>query len=147
MVYYRKHLTPGIVYAAIKFKRAVRFFDRNKIHLKNDMKGATTPAEFKLTDSEWTNVPILREYGMIVHHDAKHKRSGEWVLTSRGSDFINGKIALMSPINSYQGHPVGPAEAARPVTIHDFRKKIPWFESDFEFENHEKAAPQPQGLF
>lgn len=146
MVYYIKTLTPGIVYAAIKFKRAVRFYNRNSIHLKNDMKSHGTLAEFKLTDSEWTNFNVLREFGLIVHGNDKNPKSGYWLLTSRGRDFLNGAIALPYKIKSYQGHPVGPA-AQRTVTIHDYKNKISWFESDFEFENHPKGEAQTSTLW
>lgn len=81
---YTHTLTPGLVTALVKFKRATLYHGRYSIHRYKD----TDPYPFKFTSVEQGNLTMLRFLGLIAHDEAKGK--GWWLLTRRGSDFLKG---------------------------------------------------------
>lgn len=86
----RHTLSPMLVEALYKFREAVRHYGRNRIHFRDDM-GA---GPFKLSFDQINNMSKLRYHGLIVHADKDNRRSGYWVLTSRGNQFLQGEIQI-----------------------------------------------------
>lgn len=95
-------ITPGLVNALIKFRRAVITKDQNSVHLLKDMDG--TPNE--LTRHEWNNFTKLRFHGLAVRDEKAG--AGYWLLTRRGNDFLHGKLAIPAKVmtidNKVEGH-------------------------------------------
>src|SRR5688572_17900746 len=77
------------VRALMKFREAIRFYDRNRIRIKEEMYDAAVP--FKLTTSEYLNFAGLRPFGLVQHGDPENPKSGEWLLTRNGAAFIRGE--------------------------------------------------------
>jgi len=125
-------LNSGHVSALFKLREAVRYYNRNSIHLRHDM-GPGAP--FQLSIDELTNFSFLRIYGLAVHDE---KKTGHWVLTSRGNDFLNGRIVVPAVTYARNGHPTG--EHSREVRhVDEFRTKIPK-----EFYERERQVEPPQ---
>lgn len=126
-------LTAMYVEALLKFRAAVRFYGRNKIHLRGDM-GTTSP--FPLSFDQVTNFSKLRMFGLAVHADKTNSRSGLWLLTERGNDFLNGKIVIPRKVYTFQGHPIHPKElipGQRLVHIKEYKQELPSFETYYDF--------------
>lgn len=121
------------VEALFKLRAAVRHYDRNSIHLRDDMRAAGCP--FQLSDDQWTNFGKLRYFGLAHHADRENPRSGSWLLTDRGAAFLQGKIAVPRKVFTFRGHPVEvPPEPAKPVHILEYRKELPSFETYYDFK-------------
>lgn len=88
----RHTLSPMLVEALYKFREAVFHYGRNRIHFRDDM-GAEGCA-FKLSFDQINNMSKLRYHGLIAHADKENTRSGFWVLTSRGNQFLQGEIQI-----------------------------------------------------
>lgn len=84
---YKVGITKMMAHTLVKFRMAVLELGRNEIHLLKDMKGKS----FELTDHEWNNFTRLRFHGLAVKVKGK---SGYWLLTKRGADFLNGKAEI-----------------------------------------------------
>lgn len=82
---YWHRLTPGLVGALIKLRTAVHEKQRNNIDIHKEMDLTTTEA------MNWTK---LRFHGLVAKYkvDGQVQR-GQWVLTSRGAQFLRGEIA------------------------------------------------------
>jgi len=134
-------LTPGLVSALVKLHRAVRWYGRNRIHIHNEMKSGVPP-EFRLTDNEWTNFTKLRFHALAAKcDDGGNRKSGYWLLTRRGGQFLRGKTAVPLKTKTYRNSVKERSEEL--VTIRDFRGKVSWFEREFEYEI---AAPEPASM-
>jgi hypothetical protein len=96
------NLTALYVDALLKFRAAVRFYRRNKIHLRKDMNQFSP---FPLSFDQVTNFSKLRMFGLAVHADT-NPRSGFWLLTEGGGRFLRGEIAIPRKVYTYNGHPV-----------------------------------------
>jgi hypothetical protein len=81
---YTHSLGKGLVFALLKFKRAVIDHDRNSIHTQRDMNGRA----YELSKSEYANWTMLRYHALVAKDDARGK--GYWLLTRRGNAFIKG---------------------------------------------------------
>lgn len=131
---YKVHLTEGIVRALIKFRMAVNYHKKNKIHLLKDMK----TYEFELTPHEWNNFSRLRFHGLVAKYreDGKHV-AGYWLLTRRGADFLDGEISIPATVTIFQNKVVYRSE--RVVSVKDVIKdnSVPYFEkiTDIEYED------------
>ncbi len=142
-------LTAMYVEALLKFRAAVRFYGRNRIHLRGDM-GAKSP--FPLSFDQITNFAKLRMFGLAVHADKQNPRSGYWLLTDRGADFLNGKVAIPRKVYTYRGHPYHPKEpipGEKLVHILEYKNELPQFETyrDFTPPVHVERAAETLKMF
>ncbi len=133
MAEYWHALTPGIVSALVKLAAAVHVYGRNQIHIHDEMKGGNVPPRIRLTDHEWNNFTRLRFHALAAKcgEDGKRK-SGYWLLTRRGGQFLRGEIAVPLKVRTFRNKVVGHSDAV--VRVGDFRGKMKWFETDFETE-------------
>jgi hypothetical protein len=118
-------LTPGLVRALIKFRRAVHEKNRNSLHLYQDLTG-----ENQLTTAEQMNWTKLRFHGLV----AKAKEEKHWLITKRGAQFLNGEIEVPKRVQTFRNRVV--AHDAEMVFIKNVIGEVPYFESrqDFEFD-------------
>lgn len=84
---YRVGITKMMVNTLVKFRMAILDKGENRIHLINDFEGK----DYELTRHEWNNFTRCRFHALAV----KVKDDpGYWLLTRRGADFLNGKVAI-----------------------------------------------------
>jgi len=124
-------LTPGAVSALTKLLGAVHHYGRNSVHLHGEMKAGGDPA-WKLSDFEWNNFSILRFHGLAHQDEKKGNRSGYWLITARGGQFLRGEIAVPMKVKTFRNQVVEHSEAL--TTIKDFQRKVPYFETQFAYE-------------
>lgn len=84
-------LSPGLVHALIKFRRAIIENEGNPVHIRKDMAGK----EYELTPLEWNNFTKLRFHGLAVKMG-----EGMWQLHWRASDFLRGEIQLPQKVKT-----------------------------------------------
>lgn len=96
---YTFRLQPLYITALVKFRRAISYHGRNEIHLKHDM----DEYAFELDRYERSNWTMLRFFGLVakVRENGVHKR-GYWLLTKRGSKFLNGEIAIPKSVQVFR---------------------------------------------
>lgn len=128
---YRVPLTKGIIKALVKFRSAVYFKNRNRIHLLKDM--ADTP--YELTRHEWNNFTRLRFHGLV----AKYKENGEhvsgyWLITHRGAQFLNGEIQIPESVMIFRNKVVEHSENYVTITNVMKDETIPYFEKRGDIE-------------
>jgi hypothetical protein len=76
-----EYITRGQLTLLTKLHKAIKKFDRNSIHLQQDM---------DLTSNEYNNFQKLRYNGLVAHA----KETGNWLLTTRGVRFLKQEINL-----------------------------------------------------
>ena len=113
-------LTPGMVSALTKFRRAVHQKNANSIHLRHDMDGT----DFELERDEWTNFTKLRYHGLAVHH--KDAGKGYWLLTKRGAAFLRNELAVPKRVQTFRNSVID--HDPNKVMIGDITSEIPRFE-------------------
>ncbi len=138
-------LTALHVECLFKLRAAVRHYNRNSIHLRNDMRAEGCP--FRLSDDSWTNFAALRYFGLAHHAEKDSPRSGKWLLTERGGAFLQGKIAVPRKVFTFRGHPVDSPEPVKPVHILEYRKELPSFETYYDFKPALSAPARTARLF
>lgn len=96
---YGKRITPGIVSALIKVRKAIGEKNVNDVHKTEDM---------ELNRSESSNFSTLRQAGLIARVlDANDNPiRGRWLLTSRGGAFLRGELAIPKRVWTMNNHPI-----------------------------------------
>lgn len=97
---HRQRLTPGVVKALVKFRRAIGEHRSNDLHIYRDLTG-----ENELTTSEQMNWTKLRFHALVakVKIDGVVQR-GRWLLTKRGREFLDGDVSLPSTVRTLNNH-------------------------------------------
>ncbi len=129
MCNYWHNITPGLVNALRKFSRAVGLAGKNEIHLIHDMKG-----DVELTRHEWNNFTKLRFFALVAKvrlPDGTHK-SGYWLLTRRGSQFLKNLEAIPKKVQTSNNKVIGHSEEK--VMVRDIPTAMSWFETKPEYE-------------
>lgn len=125
-------LTPLLVTALLKFHRAVKRRGENKVHYIHDM------TDEPLTISENKNWSKLRFHGLIAKYreNGKHK-SGYWVLTRRGAQFLRGEIRVPYEVLTFRNRVEN--HSLETVSIEDVWGGRPYVEQidDIEYETAE----------
>lgn len=121
-------LTPGLVEILIKVLKSVKASGVNDYHLQ---------VNGELNNNEFSNFPKLRVHALVarVKDAAGNRVAAHWLITDRGGQFLRGELAVPHKVKTYRGKVIGHSEDL--VKIHDFRNKIPEFETVFDFEIHE----------
>ena len=122
---YWHSLTPGLIKTLFKFVKAVKEKGVNEIHLQT---------EVELTKSEYNNFQKLRFHALVAkvkREDQTHK-TGYWLITARGGQFLRGEIEIPYSVRTFRNRIVGYSD--RQISIKEFRNKLLWFETDFDFE-------------
>jgi hypothetical protein len=138
MVSYWHTLSPGAVSALVKTVKAVHFYGRNRVHIHDEMKG-NVPPEFRLSDFEWNNYSCLRFHGLVAHADKDERRSGYWLITARGGQFLRGDIKVPARVRTFRDQVI--EHGTELIGIDDFKGKVPEFEREKAWETERVEAP------
>lgn len=145
---YWHSLTPGLVSALVKLLIAVKHYNRNRIHIHQEMK-AIKGSPFQLTDFEWNNMSALRFHALVAHADKENRRSGYWLITAKGGQFLRGEISVPKRVKTFRDKVI--EHSPDLVHIRNFAGKTPEFESDKAYEYPRelvaKKAEQPKLFF
>ncbi|HSY52433.1 MAG TPA: hypothetical protein VLC46_26770 [Thermoanaerobaculia bacterium] len=124
-------MTALYVDALLKFRAAVRHYGRNSIHLRKDL---NRESPFPLSFDQVTNFAKLRMFGLAVHANKENSRSGLWLLTARGNDFLNGTIAIPKMVYTFRGHPLhADLPGEKRVHILEYKRELPEFETYYDY--------------
>lgn len=138
MKQYWHRLTPGAVSALVKLLKAVHYYNRNSVHLHNEMKSGGDPA-WRLSDFEWNNFSILRFHGLAHQDEKKTHRSGYWLITKRGGQFLRGEISVPKGVKTFRDKVID--HSPELVHIRSFAGKTPEFESSKAYEYPPEFEP------
>lgn len=119
---YWHSLTPGLVSVLVKAIQHVHRTGRNKFHYK----------DLNLNYSEASNLQKLRLHGLITHFDKDSIKSGEWLVTTRGGQFLRGEIAVPQRVQTFRNKVLDHSQEN--IHISTLRGKIPYFEREFAYE-------------
>jgi len=136
-------LKSGHISALLKFRQAVRHYNRNRVHIRKEM-ADLQGAPFQLTKDEWTNFTKLRYFGLVAHADEKNRRSGYWLLTLNGGRFLRGEIVVPAQVKTFRDKIV--ARSSKTIALLEFQKQLPAFEKEFNYETR-KSGAQTMPLF
>ena len=120
---YSQSLTPGLVSCLIKAIQVVHARKENKFHAERDL---------NLSRIAYSNFPKLRFHGLVAHFDEETPRSGYWLITARGGQFLRGEIAIPRQVKTFRNRVIGHSEDL--VRIGEFRGKVPEFQREFAYE-------------
>ena len=115
-----KHtLSSGLVDLLRVFARAVVDKKCNDVHLQNDT---------RMTNNQYNNFQKLRYFGLV----AKGDKSGHWVITKNGIEFLNGRLRVHKYIKTFRNRISERSEEL--VTIEDYKKRTDeHWEKEFDF--------------
>lgn len=85
------NLSQGLVKTLIKFAEAVRQKGENNVHLQT---------ETNLTKNEYNNFQKLRYWGLVHHADKNNSKSGKWLLTKLGGQFLRNEVGVAKKIKT-----------------------------------------------
>lgn len=118
-----EHLNPGLVRCLILAIQAVHRKGRNRFHYEADL---------GLAHKSLANFQKLRYHALVAHADEAKERSGEWVITGRGGQFLRGEIAVPESVKVYRNRVID--HATKLVHIREFRGLPPEFNPAFAYE-------------
>lgn len=118
-------LSIGLVQCLIKAIRYVKLNGVNRFHLR----------DLNLNQNEYNNFQKLRFHALITHADKDNLKSGYWLITARGGQFLRGKISVPRRVKTFRNEVI----SHDPELVHISRLKgqTGWFESEFDFEIHD----------
>ena len=125
---YWHSLTPGLLATLIKFARFIKNKKENKAHVIN---------EVSFTINQCCNFQKLKYFGLVAKwvDEEGGTKSGYWVLTKLGVQFLRGEIFIPKKIKTFRGSIVEKSQQA--VKIGDIDPKAdPYWEKEFDFEIH-----------
>lgn len=121
---YWHSITPGLVKTLVKIYEAVSKKGENKIHPHKEM---------QLTTSEHMNMTKLRFHGLIAkYRDEGEVERGFWVITSRGADFLKGKIQIPGKVLTFRNKVESHDDQM--VTITEVMRSEPYWQKEFTYE-------------
>lgn len=86
-------LNSGLVNCLIKAIKAVHVKNENKFHWHRDL---------NLTNNESHNFQKLRFHALIAHADKNNPKSGYWLITARGGQFLRGEISVPKKVKIFR---------------------------------------------
>ena len=96
---------------------------KNRFHWHKDL---------ALTNNQSHNFQKMRFHGLIAHYDKENPKSGGWLITSRGGEFLRGETYVPANVlifrNKVEDH------AKELVHINQFRFEVPVFQKDFQYD-------------
>ena len=91
-----ENLSPGLIKDLAIFHEAVLRKGKNEIHLQEDC---------NFNKNQYNNFQKLRYFGLVAKVDEEGKtRSGKWLLTSRGAQFLAGLIDIPKKVLIFNNH-------------------------------------------
>lgn len=127
MVEYKQRLTPGLVSCLSKAIEFVHANNRNEFHLQRDL---------NLTKTEFANFQKLRYFALVAQVEGK---DGSWLITSRGGEFLRNEKGIPEFVKTYRNKVQSKSNTV--LFYRDFRNKVPYFDSEFEYMSR---FPDPQ---
>lgn len=128
---YTQKLTPGLVKTLAKVYKYVADGHANDFHLYKDLKG-----EYELSTAEQMNWTKLRFHGLVAKiKNGSERKLGYWCITSRGKDFLLGKIMIPSFVITFRNKIDD--RSTELVDISDVMKKHPYWQTDFGIKQFE----------
>lgn len=120
---YWHKLTPGLVRALLVMARKVREKNLNVVN-KN---------ELQLDHSQYGNFQKLRFHGLIAKHIVNGEwHRGEWLITSRGGQFLRAQISVPAKVKTFRNRVV---EHSKELTwIKEVMKQDETWQTEFESE-------------
>jgi len=115
-------LTPGLVSVLIKAIQYVHKTQKNDFHYR----------DLDLNYSEASNLQKLRLHGLIAHSDKENKKSGRWLITTRGGQFLRGEISVRKQVKTFRNSVTG--HSLEEIHIDSLKHKIPYFNQNFAYE-------------
>ena len=124
---YTHNLTPGLVTAFIKFVNAVKEKGVNDVHLAT---------EVELTHNEHANFQKLRLFGLVHHADKTNIKSGRWLITRRGGEFIRAETPVCKQVTTYRNQLDKDFICDKMVWIFDYYRKTDkeYWQENFDFD-------------
>lgn len=129
---YWQTLTNGLVLTLIKFARAVKRKDENRVHIIKE-------AGFNVT--QVCNFQKLKYFGLVAKYDDPDNKAGYWVLTRLGLAFLTGEKSVCKKIKTYRGRIV--EHSPYFVLISDFPEEAKFWDKGDEFEIHDGVPTTP----
>lgn len=115
------NLSRGLVKSLIKFGEAVDANGVNNIHLQT---------EVDLTKNEYNNFQKLRYWGLVYHADKDNSKSGRWLLTKLGGQFLKNEVGVAKKIKTLRNKKT--AEWPEEVYISDFYRGEDYWQKEFK---------------
>lgn len=123
-------LSKGLVDSFVEFARIVRTRQTNKVHI-------TKETNFNV--NQWCNFKKLKYFGLIAKCKDGEKKSGYWLITRRGLEFLKGKVEVSKKVQTYRGVKV--AESDEKTLISQYydgtMSHEEYWEKEFQFEIHQ----------
>lgn len=117
-----QRLTPGLVNMLIKAIIFVHKKGENRFHYVQDL---------SLSHTEAANFQKLRFHGLIAHAD-ENQRSGRWLITKRGGQFLRGEINVPIQVKTFRDRVID--HDIKLIGIKSFRGKVSDFDQEFAYE-------------
>lgn len=126
MKMYWHRLTPVLVESLVKMKERI---------LEKGINEVSVSKELNLTKTQYNNFQKLRFHGLVAHFKDEdgNNKSGEWVITRRGNQFLRGEIEVPVRVQTFRNRIV--EKDTKLVKISDVIGSTPYLEErdDFQF--------------
>lgn len=121
-------LTPGLVNNLVAMIAVVKQKGINQVHLQR---------ELNLSKNEYNNFQKLRYHALIAkcYDRLGNHKPGYWLITDRGGKFLRGEMSVPAKVKTFRNKVVD--HDLDTVNIRDYRGKVSWFETDFDFDIRE----------
>lgn len=116
-------LNAGLVYCLVQAVKAVHRKNVNRFHLQKDL---------NLTKTQYNNFQKLRYHALIAHADPENPKSGEWLITARGGQFLRGESAVPRRV-LVAANRVIDHDFTQPVHIDQLKHKYPDFDPRYAY--------------
>lgn len=119
---YIHSLNSGLVSVLIKAIQYVIKTNNNKFHYK----------DLNLNYSEASNLQKLRFHGLIAHYSKENTKSGLWLITTKGGQFLRGEVSIPKQVKTFRNKVLAHSEET--IHISYLKHKFPDFESKYAYE-------------
>lgn len=109
---YRKPMNGPVLSALMKMQRKVWELGKNEVHKTRDL---------DLNPSESSNLSSLRQAGLIA--PSREKKSGWWLITRKGGQFLRGEIPIAAAVHTMANHPIKNQPPEPMYYLHEFKMK------------------------
>lgn len=116
-------LNAGLVYCLTQAVKAVHRKNVNRFHLQKDL---------TLTKTQYNNFQKLRYHALIAHADSQNPKSGEWLITARGGQFLRGETDVPRRV-LVSANRVIDHDFTQPVHIDQLKHKYPDFDPRYAY--------------
>ncbi len=119
---YLHSLNSGLVSVLIKAIQYVGKTKNNKFHY----------SDLNLTYSQASNLQKLRFHGLIAHYSKENTKSGEWLITTKGGQFLRGETSIPKQVKTFRNKVI--AHSDKMIHISELKHKFPEFQSEYAYE-------------